>query len=1396
MQSSQSFDEEDELPLSKLIHTPAKAKEDDSPEEEEKQDGGGKEKEGSATNKDESVKDSYDDKKEKEDADDEHDSNNNGKDPAEKTKAQHDEEPDYPEKQGKQDEEKQDDQVKEAASPQDAKDEKEDDRPKDETEKEDTEMTDATQDKPDDDEPVDETSKDKEGGSPGESPDHKKQEDGDVEMEDAGKEKDDDDKSEEAPSSPKKEQVVVESEAKQDDAEAETHAKTEATTATNTTTTSPAKEDTRNVEMQQADQESDVKMEAEEKAEPSAELSAPEDVDAKTVPAPQEPSTKETSMEQEEDAAMEAVEDRVENTDVDEKAASVENKLEETSDNAIDFVDNNREAKTAETNAEEEKESTNAPKEKESEPKNDSEAKMDHADHDMDDKHKEGEEKESSGESKDSANTVEVLHVESEKDDEDTKKAPQGPEGPDQDSTDHKMDDAPKAQEPADGETKAQPEIIDADAKEPKESSPSSGKAEADAKEDKPDESAPTENIMAEYDSTQAKDSEKAGLSSEKEGDQPKVEEASSPTPIADGESSKQEEPRQDAQVTTGIESLDDPALVTQSDKAQTDVDQEFSPEQGNRKAKKGETGEKAAAPLSQDAEKEDTVMSDIKPGVDNEVVEEKTDESVVESQQATDEAIQSAVNLSIEIAKSAEKASVTGDAHGDGEKGSDAVDLEKGQAKASTDQSLKNDTTAIIDGSIKSGEDKMDTDTVMQDADPMVAEEAASPSSEKQGDASKVMDVADIAKAVSKGEDETVVDSTTAPDSNEPTKATASSSGAPKEGAEKISDEIQPGTPDAGTAAQAPVDVPPLTPNRKPVVIPQWDIESESDEDENVDYFGAFNKTSSTKSKKKSTLVKIATLASKPKDKHANKDNCKDKVQQPYSKPVFVGASFNDYGYEEGLEDSLDFFKEPHEEQDPAFVEFQKAQKQKVYASELKMLDVEDEAGKRQIEELISEQLKEKQVNTDRSLEKYKARTAAEEKKDMQRLLQMCDDKSASNQDKINQGVQVLRKRHQQESQKVQQHHRQQVQQRRLPEPMATAEWGAVSQRLRAKQQRQLQEFAGKGEEVKKRTEDEYKRDQDKLRKQYEKRTRDIESNRQSMYARIYAGFQQLRQRYIKRHLHKMVKKREELLRLIKDEPAVTSSKKEASPSPRDIVKSTIEDRVKLRPPSPLKTSGDWIKETSHERSGAATRHKHRKGVLSQISKQLSVEIHNEGIWISVLVDKNGDIDAEKNKKNDPSSNDAKNGEAKPDDNEFIPWGIKARDMLESIICGEIPHGYGSDRFAFGETIQLYGGHIRCVMTDLRTSDETASKQRAAAVQEFETVSMATLEKKKTEMIALASNAEKSFARAEKEEKEIGLKIGEAEKDLEKMKRNLQNFQTKFAKYLGAGTFSSSFFP
>jgi hypothetical protein len=479
-------------------------------------------------------------------------------------------------------------------------------------------------------------------------------------------------------------------------------------------------------------------------------------------------------------------------------------------------------------------------------------------------------------------------------------------------------------------------------------------------------------------------------------------------------------------------------------------------------------------------------------------------------------------------------------------------------------------------------------------------------------------------------------------------------------------------------------------------------------------------------------------------------------------------------------LEDSLKFFEQPHENQDPVYAKFKAEERRTQIALALKNLGIEEEAGRKEIEEVVNQQLKEKQLATELSVKKFKLKLSAEEKKDMTRLQQIYDEKSKSNQAKIEQGMLVLRKRHAQENQKLLQQHRHNIQHRQVPEQVANAEWAQVSQRLRAKHQRQMAEFAGKGEEVKKKCEVEFKRDQAKLRKQYEKRLQDVDANRQSLYSRMYSGFKQLRERYLKRHSQVIAKRREALL----NEDAMQTDKKSEeknleNPPPLVNSKSDTEDKAQ-RPPSPIKTSADWYKESPHEPSGAAARHKHRKGVLSQINKQLSVEIHNEGIWVSQIKAEETD----KNKKKDTPDSSS----AEADKKHFIAWGVKARELLEAIICGEIPVACGVEKIDFGESIAQNGGHLRCVMTDLRTSDETASAQRAAAVLEREEKVIQNMEGRVLELQSSIGSTEKTVDHISKQAKELELKSKETLKEMEKTKLHLQAFRQKFSRYFGPG--------
>ena len=600
-----------------------------------------------------------------------------------------------------------------------------------------------------------------------------------------------------------------------------------------------------------------------------------------------------------------------------------------------------------------------------------------------------------------------------------------------------------------------------------------------------------------------------------------------------------------------------------------------------------------------------------------------------------------------------------------------------------------------------------------------------------------------------------------------------------------------------------------PPKPKPKPVYVPEdWAVEEESDEEEEgTDPFESFKKTNRKTKKrkiKKAVCIRIVqkgdgdngtTGAKEEKDAGENQktglginNDEDDDVWLDSKKLLFEKEDDAARILEEEYEDSLKFFQEPHEDQDNAFSKFQNDKKKRGLREQLQALDQQDKKGRKQIEIIISELLKSKQLSTDRSVEKFKEKCREEERRDMQKLRAIYSEKNNSNQSKINQGVGVLQKRHQGEAQKLMQQHRHQSAQRRLTEQMAQNEWQNLYHRLKMKQQRQLSDFTNKGEDVKRRCETDYKKDQEKIRKQYEKRLQDVERNRQTIYSRMYQGFQQLRQRYLKRHVQRIMKRKGSLLQALEaiegeKNPSAAKSKKEPKVmSPRDIVKSSMmEDKVELRPPSPIKTCGNWFKDSTNEKSGAAVRHKHRKGVLSQINKQLSVEIHNEGIWVYQIVEKKEDSDKSSRK-------DSSDATKSSDEKFFIPWGVKAREVLESIICGEIPTGYGADRFDFGDTVLLNGGHVRCVMTDLRTSDATASAQRASAVHEKDVAEMADLQKTLKAASTVVNETEKNLAKLEKQQKDIMPKLEAAIEDTKSKKMGLQSFRNKFSRYLTPG--------
>jgi hypothetical protein len=492
----------------------------------------------------------------------------------------------------------------------------------------------------------------------------------------------------------------------------------------------------------------------------------------------------------------------------------------------------------------------------------------------------------------------------------------------------------------------------------------------------------------------------------------------------------------------------------------------------------------------------------------------------------------------------------------------------------------------------------------------------------------------------------------------------------------------------------------------------------------------------------------------------------------------------------EREFNDSLTFYEDTHEEQDISYTIFQCKLHEEERQKKLTALDAYDMETRKEIETVISELCKEKQAATDRSLQKYKQRAILEEKQNIQQQQDIYRQRVASNARQINERILQLQQRHQNDLNQALAHHQQQSRQRRLTEQMSAQEWHTTSQQIKAKQNQELESFRKKGIELNNSAETEFQRDQEKIHKHHLHQMQEIESSRQKLHTKVYQQYQQIRQRYLKRHLQKVMREKEELLSqgpvIVPASPnsenagSISSALAAAFKSSREMAKSTMEEKAELNPPAPIRSAEPWAEKLPQVAGGAA-RHKHRKSVLSQSVRQLNLEIHNEGLWLAPCP-----VDSE----NDSKKNDS--SKVSPLSYEFIPWGARAYQILDAVVSGEIPSGT-CERILEKhpnavELMSVQAGQVRCVVSDLRTSEETASLQRSAAVIEHQENELKILEQSVTDSHKFSTDVEVAYTRAIQEEKDQSLALAKAEESVKKATKSQDDFKLKFKSFLGQG--------
>lgn len=325
-------------------------------------------------------------------------------------------------------------------------------------------------------------------------------------------------------------------------------------------------------------------------------------------------------------------------------------------------------------------------------------------------------------------------------------------------------------------------------------------------------------------------------------------------------------------------------------------------------------------------------------------------------------------------------------------------------------------------------------------------------------------------------------------------------------------------------------------------------------------------------------------------------------------------------------------------------------------------------------------------------------------------------------------------------------------------------------------------------------------------LQKHHEKRNKEMDVTIQRFVDKFKATEEQDRRRQIRRFEEQMKKRREDVLRRFpppKLPPPTVSEASSVSPpwsTSKDIL--VVAAREDTSPASRSRSSTPPKKHHHHGSSSEKKEHHHghhghhrhhhhhhshsqdvanaayqsffhddgsdsvlrqkrRKGALNMQSVVLQVEVHNEGI---VLMPRT--LISSGDSKSKGGASDGEDDMAKRY-HTFIPWGFKARQILHSILCGEVPEGFGWDRIPYSGSLQA--GQVRCMVTDFRTSDELASIVRISAVKEQEGIRakrrVADLREKVQDAQKVVSNAREEVEIAAQERSECVDKLKKEEK-------------------------------
>jgi len=510
-------------------------------------------------------------------------------------------------------------------------------------------------------------------------------------------------------------------------------------------------------------------------------------------------------------------------------------------------------------------------------------------------------------------------------------------------------------------------------------------------------------------------------------------------------------------------------------------------------------------------------------------------------------------------------------------------------------------------------------------------------------------------------------------------------------------------------------------------------------------------------KKKKIAIVMQKSTLAKIP-----PKQSMKETKEE---KNAFIDLQ-DDASYGDEEFNDLSFYSETHEDQDPNYLEFVKGQQKTLLANELMKLKKAEALSKKKLKEHLEK-------ITSKHLQAFHLQVSKFRSKEI------------AHQEGKRQHLQSEISRYQEEFS-----FRRKFLNEKLASDLAKAkkesDWKYRANAFFTKQAQEKRDFEIKDVQRKKDTEEKLRSLSQAIEIKCDKRMEDVNKVVQKLSSQLNLQRQHQMKNDLKQHEEIFEEKRAMILKKFRD---VTEDDK---PMNKKEIAKNMDSKNNMFFQNAFdegKNHFDASTETYGE--GSLIRRNLRQKIWYTSSYQLVVEIHNEGIFLC-----SPDSENKSNNKNVTYSYPTiKNNDM------FIAWGLKSRKFLHSIVTGDVPAGYTSiiNKLSSSHSktsnlphSSLPGGLIKCMVKDMRTSSESASRLRSQIAKdvkrESKSVDLNLSVKERLDLIEAKKSFESKYRRSYIDVQKHQRSLDTASERFKKACDEMRKFKIKTQDYWVAG--------